>query len=218
MFLLPKCTEGPARGAYTNSRHTRSGWSILHVRGNSSYSDKEQVGRPSGALHCGSEECSVLGLIPAFALMVQMHAAGCLQGWLSAGEDVAADDSQKGAAVYARCNSRWLAHILTPDTAMQSGYTTTSTTCAPSSTCPPARRLTGALLVCPSLFADHICQGCMVPRSVELLMRCRRLHSARCGHCVPHSACFANCRSTGGRGTRRSGTTTQPEALTLPPQ
>ena len=35
--------EGPARGAYTDSRHTRSGWSVLHVHSNASYSDEEQV-------------------------------------------------------------------------------------------------------------------------------------------------------------------------------
>jgi hypothetical protein len=35
--------EGPARGAYTDSRHTCSGWSILHVHSNASYSDEQQV-------------------------------------------------------------------------------------------------------------------------------------------------------------------------------
>ena len=40
---LSNAAEGPARGGYTDSRHTRSGWSVLHVHSNVSYSDKEQV-------------------------------------------------------------------------------------------------------------------------------------------------------------------------------
>lgn len=53
--------EGPARGAYIDARHTRGGAGILHVTSNPEYSDEEQ-----------------------------MFAGGYLEGYLTAGHELAA--------------------------------------------------------------------------------------------------------------------------------
>lgn len=56
--------EGPARGAYIDSRHTRGGAGILHVTSNPEYTDEEQMfaaGYLEGYLTAGCQLAAQLG-------------------------------------------------------------------------------------------------------------------------------------------------------------